>query len=91
MGRANPSAFSAHIDELLAAADWHDMKLGRKTAVVVCTLASGFEITGTASCLDPDAYDHDRGVAIARARVRDRLFELEGYHAQSLAYEEGQR
>lgn len=79
------------VQALLEASDWHDMKLGRKTTVVVCTLPSGFEIVGSASCVDPAAYDHDLGVSIAMRRVRERVWELEGYALQVRRAEEAGR
>lgn len=58
-------------------------KMGLKTTVCMLTLANGFEVVGTASCVDPEQYDHSKGCNIARQRAVDKVWELEGYKLQS--------
>ena len=57
-------------------------KVGLKTTIVVLTLTNGFEVVGTASCVDPANYDHAIGCKIARERAVTKVWELEGYRLQ---------
>lgn len=60
-----------------------DYKLGIQTTAVLLTLKNGFEVLGTASCVDPDNYNHEIGKEYARKRAIDKIWELEGYKLQS--------
>jgi hypothetical protein len=68
-----------HIAQMLANAKVEDLKIGEKTTLVHVTLESGFTITESSSCVDPDNYDHELGKSIAMKRVEDKLWMLEGY------------
>lgn len=68
-----------HIESLIIKEDVQ--QVGTKTTVCVLTLKNGFEVIGTASCIDPDDYDIDIGKKYAREDAIDQLFELEAYKA----------
>lgn len=68
-----------HIERLLEASLWSDVRLGVKTTVVCCTLPNGFEVIESSGCVDPANYDHDLGVRICKKRIVDKIWMLEGY------------
>jgi hypothetical protein len=53
-----------------------------KTTVVAVTLPSGFVIVESSSCVDPDNYDGNIGFDICMNRIRNKVWELEGYRLQ---------
>lgn len=57
--------------------------LGAKTTAVVLTLKSGFEVVGTSACVNAAEYDLEIGKKFARQRAMDKVWELEGYRAQT--------
>lgn len=59
-----------------------------KQCIVVAKLRNGFTIVGESACIDPNDYNEEIGFNLAKARIEQRLWELEGYALQkSLAGE----
>jgi hypothetical protein len=56
--------------------------LGEKTTVVIATLANGFELVESSSCVDPANYNEDVGAGICRERIRSRVWLLLGFALQ---------
>lgn len=54
-----------------------------KCTIVSCKLPNGFVIVETSSCVDPDNYDEDLGVEVCMKRIKDKVWELEGYLLQN--------
>lgn len=77
-----------HITRLLDQAAIQTQRMGRKTLVMVVTLPSGFEITESAACVDPQNFSAEIGHSICLERVRNRMWELEGYRLQQQLAEE---
>lgn len=48
--------------------------------VVHAKLPCGFIITETSACIDPANYSREIGAEICMERVRNKVWELEGYH-----------
>lgn len=59
-----------------------------KCTIVTCHLPNGFVIVEYSACVDPRNYDIDLGVEICMNRIKDKLWELEGYKLQDKLYEE---
>lgn len=57
--------------------------LGQKTTVVHATLANGFEIVESSSCVDPANYSEELGVQICLERIRNRVWYLLGFLLQT--------
>jgi len=57
--------------------------MGVKTTVVTLTLPNGFEITESAACVNPTDYDVQIGKEICLRRIKDKIWELEGYRNHS--------
>jgi hypothetical protein len=70
-----------HINYLFEQGTMEAQTVGEKTTVAVWTAPNGFTIVESSSCIDPVNYDFDMGKAICMKRIRDRLWELEGYKA----------
>lgn len=74
------------IDDLMARSEISTRKIGRKTTCVVCTLPNGFEIVATSACVDPNDYDETIGGNLCIDKIRNKLWELEGYRYQDNYY-----
>lgn len=53
-----------------------------KQCLVVAKLPNGFTVVGESACVDPSIYDEEIGVKLAKQRIEERLWELEGYALQ---------
>jgi hypothetical protein len=54
-----------------------------KQCVVVALLPNGFTIVGEAACVDPANYVEEIGERIAKERIKNKIWELEGYLLQN--------
>lgn len=52
-------------------------------AGLVCRLENGFVLVESSACVDPDNYDHELGVKVCMDKIKNKLWELEGYMLQS--------
>ena len=58
-----------------------------KCTVVACQLPSGFVIVESSACVDPKNYDEKMGIEICMNRIKDKVWEMEGYKLQNDLYE----
>ena len=58
-----------------------------KCTVVACQLPSGFVIVESSACVDPKNYDENMGIEICMNRIKDKVWEMEGYKLQTDLYE----
>lgn len=58
------------------------LKVGLKTVIAILTLENGFEIIGTAACVDINNFDFEIGKKYAREKAIDQIWMLEGYLLQ---------
>jgi hypothetical protein len=76
------------IDQLLERSNIiHDSLFGKTTRVTI-QLENGFVITESSSCVDPSNYDDDIGYEVCIERIKNKLWELEGYKLQDQLREE---
>jgi hypothetical protein len=62
----------------------YDVSLwGDKTTVVHATLANGFIITESSSCVDPSNFNMDIGESICKDRIQNKLGEMLGFMLQT--------
>lgn len=54
-----------------------------KTTIVHATLANGFELVASSSCVDPENYDETLGRVLALEKVKDQVWMLLGFLLQS--------
>ncbi len=70
------------IDQLLDSAETQECVFWDKELVVSYKIESGFTLLGRAPCVDPKNFDLEIGRKIAREKVEDQLWQLEGYRLQ---------
>jgi hypothetical protein len=54
-----------------------------KQCIIVALLPNGFTIVGESACVDPSNYVERIGAEIALKRIKEKLWELEGYKLQN--------
>lgn len=57
-------------------------KVGTKTTNVTITTITGYEINGQASCVDPNQFNIDLGIKVAKPRAMDQLWAHLGFVLQ---------
>lgn len=77
------------IEKLLAACKFQYFhKVFDKVTVVIAKLPNGFTITESSGCVNPDNYSYEIGEENCKQRIKQRLWELEGYALQDRIYRE---
>lgn len=76
------------IEELMLAAEIQTTTYWGKTTVVTAKFTNGFVITESSSCVSPDNYSEEYGETICLGRIKNKLWELEGYLLQQRLYEQ---
>lgn len=71
-----------HVDNIIAKSDIVSRKFFDKCLMVTVKLPNGFVIVESSSCVDPKNYDFDIGYSICINKVKDKVWELEGYRLQ---------
>lgn len=69
---------------IIKAGDLSSWKMGKKTTVLQLRLPNGFEITTTASCVDPDEYDQEQGERVAYSTLKDKVWNHVGFLAHEV-------
>lgn len=72
-----------HIDAIVEDSELFVTSVYGKTVIVACKLPNGFVIVEASSCVDPANFDLRTGRDICIDRIKDRLWELEGYLLQN--------
>ena len=57
--------------------------VGKKHTLVAVSLKNGFTCVETATCVDPDNYSEEIGAEICLAKIKDKIWMLEGYNLQT--------
>lgn len=70
------------IDVLMASATIEVETMMDKCTVVTVQLANGFILVASSACVDPVNYDEEMGKEICLNKIKDKLWELEGYCLQ---------
>lgn len=68
------------IDAIMNAAEVTVEDRFESMTVVHVKLPCGFILTETSACIDPANYDRKISEEICLGRIRDKVWELEGYH-----------
>jgi len=74
----------ADIDAIMEKTHFHEESFGNKTTIVIATLPNGFVIVESSSCVDPANFKQAFGVEICKKRIRDKIWQLEGYWLQTI-------
>ena len=70
------------IDNLIGHSQVTTMTMHGKCTIVVVQLPNGFVLVESSSCVDPANYDEKLGQQICLERIKNKLWELEGYKLQ---------
>lgn len=70
------------IERLIAEADVEVETKFDKTTTVYVRLKNGFVLQESSSCVDPANYNEEIGISICLDRIKNKLWELEGYRLQ---------
>lgn len=60
-----------------------------KCLILSCKLKNGFVITENSACVDPKNFDTKIGMEICEEKIKNKIWELEGYCLQKNLYESG--
>lgn len=71
-----------HIDSIMEGAEVHVHTTWDKCTVVSIRLKNGFVLCESSACVDPVNYDEELGTQICLDRIKNKLWELEGYRLQ---------
>lgn len=71
------------IDNLIKESTIETEQYADKTTIVKITLPNGFVIIESSSCVDPSNFDMEIGKEICMKKIKDKIWELEGYKLQS--------
>jgi hypothetical protein len=78
------------VDAILLKSSFRVLSYNNKTTIVMATLPSGFVIVESSSCVDPANYDEKIGEEICLDRIKNKIWELEGYCLQKKVSENGE-
>lgn len=70
------------IDAIMASAKIETETKMDKCTVVTVQLANGFVLIASSACVDPANYNEEMGKEICLNKIKDKLWELEGYCLQ---------
>lgn len=70
------------IDQLIGEATISCQTLFNKCTIVAVQLKNGFVLVESSACVDNANYDQELGKQICLERIKNRLWELEGYALQ---------
>ena len=76
------------IDQLLAGSEIHAETIFDKATIVAVKLPSGFVLTESSGAVDSANYDKEIGKSICLDKIKDKLWELEGYRLQTKLQED---
>ncbi|NFN81223.1 hypothetical protein FDB25_12455 [Clostridium botulinum] len=78
----NNTVTQVQIDKLFNEADKRINILWDKCTVFAIQLKNGFTIVEHSACVDPKNFDSRIGLEICEEKIKDKLWELEGYKLQ---------
>lgn len=82
-----PTITQEHIDDILEHSEIDVETVFDKCTIVKCQLPNGFVIVESSACVSPENYDEDMGIDICLERIKNKVWELEGYRLQCELYE----
>ena len=72
-----------HIDALIRESQINVKTVFGKCTIVAVQLKNGFVLVESSSCVDPLNYNEAMGMSICIDRIKNKLWELEGYKLQN--------
>ena len=74
------------IDHLMNTATFNVQTAFDKCTIVTAQLENGYILTESSACVDPANYDQKYGEKICKDKIREKLWELEGYALQKAVH-----
>lgn len=71
------------IDTIFGNAEKDVQTVFGKCTVMACKLENGFVLVESSACVEPENYDFDLGIKICEDKIKNKLWELEGYLLQN--------
>lgn len=84
---SNITVPAERIAHLMATAEYQVFTVFDKCTIVAAKLENGFVLVEGSACVDPANYDEKLGKEICMERIRNKLWELEGYALQRSVYD----
>lgn len=84
---STPTITEEDIDFLIENSKIEVITMFDKCTVVSCKLPNGFVITESSACVSPENYNEEIGFENCVERIKNKLWELEGYRLQCELYE----
>lgn len=82
-----PTINEEYIAEIMENSEIEVHTVFDKCTVVSCRLPNGFVITESSACVSPENYDEGMGVDICISKIKNKVWELEGYRLQQWLWE----
>lgn len=76
------------VDDIFSKAEKNVFTIFDKCTIVCVKLENGFVLTESSACVDPVNYNEEIGKEICFERIKNRIWELEGYKLQCRIFEE---
>ena len=80
---SNNTITQAQIDKMIQESQIQVKTVFGKCTIVAVQLKNGFVLVESSSCVDPMNYSEAMGMAICIERIKNKLWELEGYKLQN--------
>ena len=80
----NNTVTEEQINKIIENADVKVKSVFGKCTIVTVQLKNGFVITESSACVDPINYDEVVGINICMDKIKNKLWELEGYRLQCM-------
>ena len=71
------------IDIIFGNAEKDVQTVFNKCTIMVCKLENGFILVESSACVNPENYDFNLGIKICEEKIKNKLWELEGYLLQN--------
>lgn len=73
-----PFVTEEDLENLIVKQEYH--VFGGTTTTVCClVLRNGFTVVGTSACINPENFDHQTGMNLAREDAKDKIWQFAGY------------
>lgn len=76
------------VDDIFSKAEKKVYTMFDKCTVVCVKLENGFVLTESSACVDPANYNEELGKEICFERIKNKIWELEGYRLQCDIFKE---
>lgn len=87
-GLTAPRITAEHVEDCVVRQQYHRFP-GTTFIVCLLELKNGFTVCGESACASPANFDAETGMAVARKKALDKVWELEGYRLKQALHDAG--